>query len=146
MRKTPIPQLAGDVHELRKVLSERKKALSAAHSTGTNGVEEEDITVPARDGHPIPIRIYKPTSPPAGGSPLVIFLHGGGFALGGLENEELNCRLFAQELGCTCVNIDYRLAPEHPFPTPLLDSWDATKWVCFLPTILDTTHKTRLDS
>jgi acetyl esterase/lipase len=130
MKNIPVPTLSGDVFALRKVLSDRKKALTAAQSTGTEGLKEMDITVPARDGYPIPVRIYKPTSPPAGGSPLVIFFHGGGFALGGLENEELNCRLFVQKLGCTCVNVDYRLAPEHPFPTPALDSWDVTKWVC----------------
>lgn len=56
-------------------------------------------------------------------------LHGGGWCLGGLENEELNCRNFAQRLGCVCLNVDYRLAPEHPFPAAVNDSWDALKWV-----------------
>lgn len=56
-------------------------------------------------------------------------LHGGGFCLGGLENEELNCRNFAEKLGAVCVNVDYRLAPEHPFPAAVDDSWDALKWV-----------------
>ena len=56
-------------------------------------------------------------------------LHGGGWCLGGLENEELNCRNFAQQLGCVCLNVDYRLAPEHPFPAAVNDSWDALKWV-----------------
>lgn len=103
--------------------------MNKAQGGGMEDVKEEDITVSARDGYPIPVRIYKPTPPPASGSPLVVFYHGGGFALGGLENEELNCRNFAQKLGCTCVNVDYRLAPEHPFPAAAEDSWDATKWV-----------------
>jgi acetyl esterase/lipase len=112
------------------MLFDRKKAMTAAASDSslTQGVKEEDITVPARDGYNIPVRTYKPESPPAGGSPLIVFYHGGGFVIGGLEGEELNCRLFVQKFGCVCVNVDYRLAPEHPFPTPVLDSWDVTKW------------------
>jgi acetyl esterase/lipase len=119
-----------DIPSLRKMLFERKKAMTAAQSdaSATAGIKEEDFTIPARDGFPIPIRTYKPESPPAGGSPLVVFIHGGGFVIGGLEGEELNCRLFVQKLGCVCVNVDYRLAPEYPFPTPVQDGWDAVKW------------------
>lgn len=143
MKKSPVPTLSGNVMDLRNVLSDAKQALNATQGVGMDGVKEEDITVSARDGHPIPVRIYKPTSPPAGGSPLVVFYHGGGFALGGLENEELNCRNFAQKLGCTCVNVDYRLAPEHPFPTAAEDSWDATKWVR-LRDLLELVHKVNM--
>ncbi|QDS77185.1 hypothetical protein FKW77_002330 [Venturia effusa] len=128
LKTTPVPTLSGNVLDLRKVLAQAKKALNASHGGGTDGVKDEDITIPARDGYPIPARIYKPTALPSGGSPLVVFYHGGGFALGGLENEELNCRNFARTLGCTCVNVDYRLAPEHPFPTAAEDCWDATQW------------------
>lgn len=129
MKKTPVPTLSSDVMKLRGMLSAAKQSLNKTQGVGLEDVKEEDITVPARDGHPIPVRIYKPTPPPAGGSPLVVVYHGGGFALGGLENEELNCRNFAQKLECTCVNVDYRLAPEHPFPTAAEDCWDVTKWV-----------------
>jgi len=54
--------------------------------------------------------------------------HGGGFCLGGIEGEELNCRLFTEKLGCICANVDYRLAPEYRFPVSVNDSWDALKW------------------
>lgn len=119
-----------DIPALRKLLSDRKKALTAAQG-GAHGVEnviEEDSTVSAQDGYAIPIRTYRPTVPSTDGRPLIIFIHGGGFVLGGLENEELNCRLFVQKLGAVCVNVDYRLAPEHPFPAPVLDSWAVVKW------------------
>lgn len=129
MKITPIPTLSGDVMDLRNMVFSSKQALNAVQGGEMEGVKEEDITVPARDGYAIPVRIHKPTSPPADGSPLVVMYHGGGFALGGLENEELNCRQLVQKLGCTCVNVDYRLAPEHPFPTAAHDSWDVTKWV-----------------
>jgi acetyl esterase/lipase len=128
-----IPRLTDantTIPALRISYSEKKRAMTAAQSdsSATEGIKEEDFTVPARDGFAIPVRTYKPKSPPADGSPLVVFIHGGGFAIGGLEGEELNCRLFVKQLGCVCVNVDYRLAPEHPFPTPVFDSWDAVKW------------------
>jgi hypothetical protein len=63
-----------------------------------------------------------------------VMLHGGGWCIGGLENEELQCRLLASKLGCVCVNVDYRLAPEHKFPVPVYDCIDATNWVGDPPT------------
>lgn len=111
------------------MLSERMQGVSPTQRPEITGVREENMIVPARDGYQIPIRVYKPETQPSDGSPLIIFYHGGGFCLGGLETEEMNCRLFANKLGAVCVNVDYRLAPEHPFPTPINDSWDAFKWV-----------------
>ena len=55
--------------------------------------------------------------------------HGGGFCLGGLESESLFCRKVVTELDCVVIDVDYRLAPEHPFPTPVHDAYDALKRV-----------------
>jgi acetyl esterase/lipase len=93
------------------------------------GVKEQDHQVPMRDGSTITCRVYSPEKPPSNGSPLVVLFHGGGWCLGGLENEELQSRLMASKLGATAVNVDYRLAPEHKFPTAVHDCHDATKWV-----------------
>jgi len=49
--------------------------------------------------------------------------------MGDLKDEEMNCRMFSKELGATCINVEYRLAPEHPFPTGINDCWDTLKWV-----------------
>lgn len=124
-----VPRLQDDIYAVRAMMSERRNAMAAVQQDDVSGIEEVDITAPARDGYQIPVRVYKPETPPAGGSPLIVFYHGGGFCLGGLENEEVNCRRFAKEFGAVCVNVDYRLAPEHPFPVPINDSWDACKWV-----------------
>jgi acetyl esterase/lipase len=103
---------------------------SGVTPTAPEHIVEQDITIPARDGFEIPVRIYKPKSPPASGSPLIVFYHGGGFCLGDLSSEELNCRNFCTEFGAVCVNVDYRLGPEYKFPIAIYDSWDVLEWVC----------------
>lgn len=85
-------------------------------------------SVPARDGFDIPVRIYKPVSKPPTGSPIIVMFHEGGWAMGDLTDEDQNCRLFARDLGAVCVNVDYRLAPEHQFPTGVYDAYDVVKW------------------
>ncbi|KAH8881117.1 alpha/beta hydrolase fold-3 domain-containing protein [Thozetella sp. PMI_491] len=93
-------------------------------------VHEEDRRIPVRDGAEITVRIYKPTQAAAisGGSPLIVMYHEGAWSMGDLTDEEVNCRLFTRDLGAICVNVEYRLAPEHPFPTWINDCWDALKW------------------
>lgn len=78
-------------------------------------------------------RSYTPESEPHGGRPVYVVFHGGGFCLGDLSNEELLCRLLCKELDIVCVNVEYRLAPEHPFPAAPNDCFDATKWVSVPP-------------
>lgn len=93
-------------------------------------ISVSDTTVPARDGYQIPVRIYKPLAADSSGHPLVILFHGGGFCLGGIENEELLSRkLAAPPLRCVVINVDYRLAPEHVFPAAINDAWDVVQWV-----------------
>jgi acetyl esterase/lipase len=91
------------------------------------GVRIKNRTVLARDGYDIPIRTYHPAEATEPG-PLIVFIHGGGQCAGSLVDEEGHCRLFVKELGASCVNIDYRLAPEHPQPIQVNDCWDVTKW------------------
>ncbi|KAI8938275.1 hypothetical protein NX059_005933 [Plenodomus lindquistii] len=94
-----------------------------------NAVKETMHKVPTRDGASINVRVYQPVAgPPEGGSPLIMMYHEGGWSMGDLSDEDLNCRMFARELGAVCVNVEYRLAPEHPFPTGVNDSWDALTW------------------
>jgi acetyl esterase/lipase len=90
---------------------------------------EEDIQIPVRDNSTIAVRIHKPKNLPEDGCPIFLVYHGGGFCLGDLDSEAVLCRSFT-ELGGIAVNVDYRLAPENPFPVPFLDAYDALKWVC----------------
>jgi acetyl esterase len=84
----------------------------------------EELSIPTSAGE-IDARRYVPEDP-AG---IVLWIHGGGWVICDLDSHDAMCRLLANESGCEVVAIDYRLAPEHPFPAPLEDSWDALRWV-----------------
>ncbi|AMM18969.1 hypothetical protein AX769_00970 [Frondihabitans sp. PAMC 28766] len=92
------------------------------------GVTHVDAAVPGRDGNAIPIRIYRPDEPLAR-LPVLVYFHGGGFMLGGLHTEEERCELYALRVKCVVVAVDYRLAPEHPFPAAFTDCLDVVMWV-----------------
>lgn len=127
--------LMKEIAPLRQMISNQKKGTSNALGKGVTGFKETDHQVKMRDGAEITCRVHAPENPPAGGSPLFVVYHGGGWCIGGLENEELLCRLTASKFGVTCVNVGYRLAPEHKFPTAVYDCHDATKWVSSPPSI-----------
>ena len=80
----------------------------------------ETTTVPGPDGA-IPVRVYQPEDG-AELLPLLVYLHGGGFVLGDPGTHEGVCRTLAADARCVVVSVDYRLAPEHPFPAGLDDA------------------------
>lgn len=61
--------------------------------------------------------------------PALVYLHGGGWTLGGFDTYEPLCRQLANATGRVIISVDYRLAPEHPFPAALEDTWNAIEWV-----------------
>lgn len=82
----------------------------------------QDITLPGGDGQPRPARLYAPSHAVL---PVLLYLHGGGFVIGGLETHDSLCRQLALRSGCAVVSLDYRLAPEHRFPAAVDDTWAA---------------------
>lgn len=88
-------------------------------------VPHRDVTVTTRDGHPMRVRVYEP----AGATAPVLYAHGGGFSFGGIDACDHICRRLADESGFVVVSVEYRLAPEHRFPTPLDDCEDAVDWL-----------------
>jgi len=105
----------------------RHSALMAAGPT-IPMARVEERTIPGEAG-PIPARLYvpggQPTEEPA---PLVVFFHGGGWCIGDLETHDAVCRFLAAGSGATVLAVDYRLAPEHPFPAAVEDAWSAFSW------------------
>jgi acetyl esterase len=87
----------------------------------------EDLRIPARDGTPLAARLYAPDA--AARLPVLLYFHGGGFTIGGIETHDSLVRQIAKRSGAAVVALDYRLAPEHRFPTAVDDSWDALAWL-----------------
>ncbi|KAJ5973448.1 alpha/beta-hydrolase [Penicillium waksmanii] len=85
-----------------------------------------EFDIPARDGHSICVRAYKQSGQID--LPLLMYLHGGGFITGGLETDDVSCRALAAQIPVLVLNVEYRLAPENPFPTGLEDSFDVFRW------------------
>jgi len=77
----------------------------------------------------VPVRIYWPPVAEQSGLPVVVFYHGGGFALGDLDTHDPVARAHAVGAEAIVVSVDYRLAPEHPFPAGVDDCWAALQWV-----------------
>ncbi|BBZ44668.1 lipase [Mycobacterium parmense] len=88
-------------------------------------VEDRDIPGPAG---PINIRIYWPSTDPGARRPVVLFFHGGGFVVGDLDTHDGTARQHAVGADAVVVSVDYRLAPEHPYPAAVEDAWAATQW------------------
>lgn len=91
------------------------------------GVTISDSTIPAEDGYRIPIRIYRPEfqNPKA---PLMVYYHQGGGVVGTLDWPNAICSMISRTAGCPIISVDYRLAPEHKFPTGLEDCIAAYEW------------------
>ena len=98
-------------------MMERMADMSTADPVGVDDVHETEA-----DG--VPVRVYEPDDAPA----TVVFFHGGGFVVGSLETHDPLCRLLTDRSGLRVVSVDYRLAPEHPFPAAVEDAYEATKW------------------
>ena len=125
MARAPYPPL----HTLSA--AEAKQAY--AKSTGVLDVPRaplgrvEDFKIPARDGYLMAARLYAPGR--RGRLPVLLYLHGGGFTIGSIASHDILCSHLAARSGVAVISLDYRLAPEHRFPTAVNDAWDALTWI-----------------
>ncbi|MCB9947714.1 MAG: alpha/beta hydrolase [Rhodospirillaceae bacterium] len=104
----------------------KRVAKATVRPTGSVLVGEGTAFGPAGG---IPLRTYRPAERQGERLPVVIFLHGGSFVLGGLETHDPQCRAVAAKSGCLVVSVDYRMAPEHKFPAAVDDAFAATCWL-----------------
>jgi acetyl esterase len=100
-------------------------SLGIATKVDMASVSDRVIPGPAGD---IPVRVYVPTDEP-GPRPVLVYFHGGGWVIGDLETHDGTVRALAGASGATVVSVDYRLAPEHPFPAAVDDCLAAVRWL-----------------
>lgn len=123
-----FPDTAGtaDPLAIRQQFAEVAKAFS---SPRPDGVRVEALVIPL-DGRELRARVYRPdVTAGAGALPLIVYLHGGGWVVGDLETHDLMVARMARDAACAIVSVDYRMAPEAPFPAPAHDARDALIWL-----------------
>ncbi|MBV1880790.1 MAG: alpha/beta hydrolase [Pseudomonadales bacterium] len=117
-----------DIPATRIMMAQSAAAIKASMPPIT-GVSIEDKQIPgAEKGDTAKFRVYQPEQR-TGKLPALLWIHGGGYTLGNVEGDDLMTSRWAKELSCVVVSVDYRLAPEHPFPAPLEDCYSALKWL-----------------
>lgn len=87
-----------------------------------------DATIPGPGGD-IPVRFYTPVAAAGGGLPVLVYFHGGGWVIGDLDTHDALCRTLANGSGCKVMAVDYRLAPENPYPAAYDDAYAALCWI-----------------
>ena len=116
-----LAELAGggsapSLDEIRE--KSRADALAAPDRIGLDLVED-------LDANGVPVRLYRPKL----GAPVALYVHGGGWVLHDLETHDVFCRYLAHTTGWALLAVDYRRAPEHPYPAPLDDVQHAAEWI-----------------
>ncbi|MGB7509383.1 MAG: alpha/beta hydrolase fold domain-containing protein, partial [Mycobacterium sp.] len=122
MARTDLaPAVLGAV---RDSLNQRRAETAATADTVGVEIEQRDVAVEA--GRVVTVRIYRGGPPPA---PAVVYCHAGAFVLGNLDTDHRQCIELARRGRCTVVSVNYRLAPEDPFPAALDDAIAVLAWV-----------------
>ena len=131
--RAPVMQQPAD--KVRKASNRLAASLSVPGASLLVGrtdprVTVRDDTATIADGTVLPIRVYRPrAAAPGERLAVVVNFHGGGWVSGNIAQSEWWCSSVAAEAGVVVVSVDYRLAPEHPFPVPTEDCYAATQWV-----------------
>lgn len=125
MARAPYPPL----HTLspRAAKAAYAKAAEVLEVSRPRLARVQELTIPARDGAQLRARLLAPDS--TSKLPVLLYLHGGGFTIGSIDTHDTLCRVLAQRSGAAVLTVDYRLAPEHRFPTAVNDAWDALRWL-----------------
>jgi acetyl esterase/lipase len=102
-----------------------RDSLNQRRAETARNVNAVGVDVENRDVQSVPVRIYRGASSP---SPAVMYCHSGAFVLGNLDTDHRQCVEFARRGRCTVISVDYRLAPEHPYPAALDDATAVLEW------------------
>lgn len=118
------PEAVPTIEELRQGARDLKSAISPNPPIPVDSVYDDIVGG-------VPARVYRPSD--AGSIPTVVFYHGGGFVQGGTDTHDSMCRRISRDVNAVVVSVDYRLAPEHPFPAAYEDSLAAARYVAANP-------------
>jgi acetyl esterase len=118
-----LPETPLDLDAARRLHLEGARAVSGP---GEPMARVEDVQIPGHGGY-VPARLYVPDAGASHG-PLIVHLHGGGWVVGSIESYDPVCRALANAAGAAVLGVEYRLAPEDPFPAALDDAWAALRW------------------
>jgi acetyl esterase len=118
-----------DLGDLAKIREFRENMQALFTSSDRADVTKEDRSVPGPEGAPdVAVRIYRPADAGTETLPCVFEIHGGGFIIGSIAMMEDWCQAISAELRAVVVSVEYRLAPENPFPAGLEDCYAALRW------------------
>ena len=127
VRRERVASGARPQHELSVAEARAAEAATLPAATREPGIAESDRSIPGPGG-PLRIRLYiseRQAAPP----PVLVFFFGGGWVIGSIEASAPVCRRLALATPCAVAAVDYRRAPEHPFPAAVEDGDAATRWV-----------------
>lgn len=123
-----LPELdVSDAEKARAVILSMKT--EDPMSSVPAGVVVDRRTAPATDGSDIDLVVFRPEDRLGQTLPCIVYFHGGGFVFGDAATDVRVPSALAANLGSVVVSVNYRLAPEHPFPTPFDDAFDALTWI-----------------
>lgn len=114
--------------ELEKNLEWSRSLVSAASVEGSEHVNTTRRKIP-RDGGEMLVKIYEPAGRTNDLLPAMLWIHGGGYVLGHPDMDDELCERFVQTAECIVVSVDYRLAPEHPYPAAIEDCYAGLVWM-----------------
>ena len=120
-----------DLNEIPTARAKMKKMVTAllADLPPVEGVTSQDQFAPGAQGGPaVRVRVYRPNDQP-GKLPALLWIHGGGYVMGDIEQDDRLMKQLVKRIGCVAASVDYRLAPEHPFPAPVEDCYAGLKWL-----------------
>ncbi|WP_420637931.1 alpha/beta hydrolase [Candidatus Poriferisocius sp.] len=126
-----LPTQLGDLSDPGAIRESRTSGMAnlLGEQPDREGVAKRDLTVPGRDGDPeVPVRVYHPKAEADGLRGALVYIHGGGFMLGSVDMFDAACQEYAQELDAVVVSVEYRLAPEDPYPAGVEDCYAALVW------------------
>jgi acetyl esterase len=137
MAEEPHPEVRAVIEQAEERLLPPAQALTPASARrrledlfATQPVEDvesvEDVAIPGPESA-LPVRLYEPAAESP--HPVLVYLHGGGYVAGSLDTHDNVCAALTNRADCLTVSVDYRLAPEHPFPAALEDGYAALEWV-----------------